>query len=66
MTHLRKIMLEELQRRNYSEATTRLLHSHGRSFRPTLPAALPIAWARSTFASTKLTCSRNGSCHPVR
>ena len=23
MTHLRKIMLEELQRRNYSEATTR-------------------------------------------
>jgi hypothetical protein len=36
MTHLRKMMLEELQRRNYSEKYHTLLHSHSRGFCSTL------------------------------
>ena len=39
MTRLRKMMLEELQRRNFSEDTIRPLHSHSRRFCSTLQPA---------------------------
>ena len=37
MTRLRKMMLEELERRNYSEATTRC-YPHSRRFLKTIQA----------------------------
>ena len=57
MTHLRKMMLEELQRRHYSEATTRRYIRFIERFAQHFPTARPIAWDRSTSASTKRSSS---------
>ena len=46
MTHLRKIMLEELQRRHYSEATTQLLYPLRWKDSRNTSTALRTAWAR--------------------
>ena len=58
MTHLRKMMLEELQRRNYSENTTRsyirTVEDFARRFQP----SRRTAWGHDTFANTKPNCSR--------
>ena len=64
MSHLRKIMLEELQRRHYSEAhnaiSTRWKDSHSTS------SALPIAWSGGIFGNTKPNSSPCRSCRPAR
>ena len=56
MTHLRKMMLEELQRRHYSEATTqryiRFIERFAQHFHRS-----PDRLGRSTSASTKPNCS---------
>ena len=36
MTHLRKMMLEELERRNFAQTTTRQLRPHNGRFRALL------------------------------
>ena len=54
MTHLRKMMLEELQRRNYSENTTRCLHPHSRRFCSTIPpSAGPLGAATDSRISSR-------------
>lgn len=53
MTHLRKIMLEELQRRHYSEPTTRYYIRRGRSNRSTLPVFSGSLRPRGIFGNTK-------------
>ena len=65
MTHLRKMMLEELQRRHYSEATTRY-YIRKVKLSLDISGALPTAWAHSTFGNIKLIFSQNGSCHPAQ
>jgi len=67
VTHLRKMMLEELQRRNYSEDTTRFyirtVEDFSRRFnRPR------IIWARGTSVNAKPSCFRSESYHraPLR
>jgi len=57
MTHLRKIMLEELQRRHYSEATTQRYIRLWKDSRNT-STALPIASVRDIFGNTKPTLHR--------
>ena len=58
MTQLRKMMLEELQRRNYSETTIdcyiRVVEDFSRRFH--LP---PTAWVLGTFANTKPNFSKS-------
>ena len=60
MTHLRKMMLEELQRRNYSQTTTECyVHSiehFARYFHRS-----PDHLGPSTSASTKRICSASGN-----
>jgi hypothetical protein len=65
MTHLRKIMLEELQRRHYSEATTRYYIRAVERFAQHFHCSR-IDWAGSTFGSTRPNSSRCRSCHPAR
>ena len=65
MTHLRRIMLEELQRRHYSAGYHTTLHPLRRKIRTTLPLLLPIAWAGSTFGSIKPNSSLCRSCRLV-
>ncbi len=65
MTHLRQIMLEELERRNYAQATIhcyiRTVEHFARHFhRP------PDRLVRSTSASIKLPCSPSGSWRRTR
>ena len=60
MTHLRKMMLEDLQRRNYAETTInsyiRIVEDFSQRFqRP------PDCLAPSRFANTKQNCSRSES-----
>ena len=62
MTHLRKMMLEELQRLNYAQNTTRSYIRTVEEFARHLTAHR-IAWARGIFANTKRCCFTNGSCH---
>ena len=55
MTHLRKMMLEELQRRNYSQQTTKAYLRTVRSS-PGIFTALPRNSGPSISASFRLTC----------
>ena len=59
MTHLRDIMLEELQRRNYSDSTSGTICGSSRSSHNT-SASHPTSSAQIIFAATKLICSRIG------
>ena len=65
MTRLRKMMLEELERRNYSEATTRCyirtVEDFSRRFKRS-----PIVWAQNTFVNIRPSCSRSASCRRAR
>jgi hypothetical protein len=65
VTHLRKIMLEELHRRHYSEVPHTITSAMSKGSHD-ISTALWIVWARKTFASTKPISSPTGSCHPVR
>ena len=56
MTHLRKMMLEELQRRNYSEITTRKYLQYVTAFLATL-ASRQISSGLMSYEVIKLTCS---------
>ena len=64
MTHLRKLMLEELERRNYSPLTTcaylRAVDEFARYFK-----RLPTNSVRITSASIRRICSANESSHPT-
>jgi integrase/recombinase XerD len=65
VTDLRKLMLEELERRNYAASTTvayctRFRGSHATSI------DLPINSGRITSASTRLTCSAKESSSRTR
>ena len=64
MTHLRKMMLEELQRRNYSQTTTRSYLSDRRAILPSTSTSRPISSARTRSGSIRLICSRNASWRP--
>jgi hypothetical protein len=55
VTHLRKMMLEELQRRNYSEITTR---KYLRSL--AILASPRISSGRMSCEAIKPTCSKTG------
>jgi len=60
MTHLRKMMLEELERRNYAQTTIdcyiQAIEDFARHF-----TGLRISSLRSTSASTKRICSARES-----
>ena len=65
MTRLRKMMLEELERRNYAETTTRhylrTVEDFARRFnRP------PDRLGRDTFANIKRSYFRSGNCRRIR
>ena len=65
MTHLRKIMLEELERRNYAQTTIHAPTSRPSKISHVTSIALPTNSVRNTFASTKPICSANeNSPHP--
>ena len=61
MTRLRKMMLEELQRRNYSDGTIR---HHLRSVTEFAEhfGKPPDKLGSTSCAASKCTCSRNASC----
>ena len=58
MTHLRKMMLEELQRRNYSEITTRKYLQYVTAFARNL-ASHRISSGRMSCEAIKPTCSKS-------
>ena len=60
MTHLRKKMLEELERRNYVRLPSTATSRRSRILRVTF-AALRISSLLSTSASTKRICSASES-----
>jgi hypothetical protein len=64
MTQLRRMMLEELQRPNYSEVTTRnylrVVTDLARHFGKSQTSS-----DRTTFETTKPTCSKGASWHPA-
>jgi hypothetical protein len=62
MTCLRKMTLEELERRNYAQATPRLLHPRSRILRVPF-GALRIGPLPTTSASTKRICSERKLPH---
>jgi len=68
VTHLRKMMLEELQRLDYSEATTRYhlrkVEAFARHFRRPPAGIFEVRLSRAIFTGLKgCTCSRRGSVH---
>ena len=65
MTHLRKIMLEELQRRNYAQTTIIVTFAPSNTS-PGTSTVPPNSWVRNTSASTKPRCLRSGSWHRIR
>ncbi len=60
MTHLRKMMLEELQRRNYAETTISSYIRIVEDFRDASNGLL-TAWALSTFENINRNYSRSGN-----
>jgi len=56
VTHLRNMVLEELQRRNYSQNTTKIYNRTNLGVRQVLQTARPRNSAPSISASSKLTC----------
>ena len=60
MTHLRKMMLEELERRNYAQTTKTATSRRSRTSRVT-SSALPTSSVRSTSVSTRRICSASGN-----
>jgi len=62
MTRLRKMMLEELERRNYSEATTRCYIRTVEDFSND-SSVLQMVWVPNTFVNIRPSCSRSASCH---
>ena len=60
MTHLRKMMLEELERRNYAQTTTcvylQTVEDFARYFKRPLTSSV-----LSTFVSTRRICSARGN-----
>jgi hypothetical protein len=61
MTHLRKMMLEELERRNYAQSTIRSYIHTIEDFARYFKRSLPINSVLNTFASTKPFCSARGN-----
>jgi hypothetical protein len=59
MTRLRKMMLEELQRRNYSEITTRKYLQYATAFARHF-ASPRISSGRTSCEAIKPTCSKSG------
>ena len=64
MTHLRQRMLDELQRRNYSQSTVPLLHPRGGRFCEVLPSLARAPWPRPHPRSTRLICFASASSRP--
>ena len=60
MTHLRKMLLEELERRNYSAGTIRYYVRFVSGLRNT-SASRRTSWARIMCAPTRAICSSSGS-----
>jgi len=60
MTQLRKMMLEELERRNYAQTTTRLYIQTIEDF-AVISSALPTSSVRSTSVSIRRIYSGRGS-----
>ena len=58
VTHLRKLMLEELQRRNYSPKHRSMRMSTRWRIRRDTSTVRPISSGQNIFASTSFTCSR--------
>ena len=64
MTHLRKMMLEELQRLNYSAETIRSSSTLSKIFLDDSSAAR-TAWVLGTFANIRPSCFTNVSCRRI-
>ena len=64
MTHLRKMMLEELERRNYATSTIRAYLRAVDELRG-ISTVVPTNLDRITSASTRHICSAKGSITPT-
>jgi len=64
VTHLRKLMLEELERRNYAVSTTRAYLRAVDEF-ARYSTVLPTNLGRITFASIRRICSGKGNSTPT-
>ena len=64
MTHLRKMMLEELERRNYSQSTTQPTSEPSRTLHA-ISTALRINSARIKSANTRPICSGSENSLPT-
>src|SRR5882672_1930783 len=61
MTHLRKIMLEELERRNYAQTTISTYIQTDEDFARYFKRAPPTNSVQNTSVSTKHICSARGN-----